>query len=189
MILYWLACTDLVLQVLHHGSLRVKSSLFTFERKVSPLLLLPTGCGVSGHLLWRMNVSDPSFADFLVGFFSSKIAADIGPLILLIFAGVLAGGCVYIYFLYAKPPSLGIGILLIARSTASSNRAVSPWKKSTRHTAFTSLLGSPPRGSLPAGSKPPDEKAQSTKREKSFTPRRFRGRSEVVAVWHTRCRV
>lgn len=37
--------------------------------------------------------------DFLVGFFSSKIAADIGPLILLIFAGVLVFGCVYIYLM------------------------------------------------------------------------------------------
>ncbi|KAI5450929.1 hypothetical protein NCC49_002669 [Naganishia albida] len=39
---------------------------------------------------------------------ASKIAADIGPLILLIFAGVLAGGCVYIYFFLIESSGLAL---------------------------------------------------------------------------------
>lgn len=40
-----------------------------------------------------------SATDFLLGFFSPRIANDIGPLILLIFTGVLTFGFVYIYFM------------------------------------------------------------------------------------------
>ncbi len=45
---------------------------------------------------------------FSCRYFSSKIAAQIGPLILLIFAGVLAYGMVYIYFMLPETAGLSL---------------------------------------------------------------------------------
>lgn len=51
--------------------------------------------------------SPPSrFWNFLLSFFAPKIAADIGPLILLIFAGVLIFGAVYVLCVVLHLPPL-----------------------------------------------------------------------------------
>ena len=44
--------------------------------------------------------------NFLLGFFSPRIANDIGPLILLIFFGMLGFGYVYVYFFIPETKGL-----------------------------------------------------------------------------------
>ncbi|KAJ9108189.1 hypothetical protein QFC20_003552 [Naganishia adeliensis] len=68
--------------------------------EIFPLHVRAQGVAAATATNWLWN--------FLVGFFSSKIAADIGPLILLIFAGVLAFGCVYIYFFLIESSGLAL---------------------------------------------------------------------------------
>lgn len=113
------------MRVTRQDGLRTQANIWLGIR-VSLLLQRPTGYGVRHRnacvpfpsLTANQPVSSP---DFLLGFFSSKIAAKIGeadgnrmgnvgweklteiyfagPLILLIFAGVLTYGAVYIYFM------------------------------------------------------------------------------------------
>ncbi|KAJ9105826.1 hypothetical protein QFC19_003394 [Naganishia cerealis] len=68
--------------------------------EIFPLHVRAQGVAAATATNWLWN--------FLTGFFSSKIAADIGPLICLIFAGVLAAGCVYIYFFLIESSGLAL---------------------------------------------------------------------------------
>ncbi|KAJ9115407.1 hypothetical protein QFC22_005164 [Naganishia vaughanmartiniae] len=88
--------------------------------------------GLSGHFLLaatgtpESELTGSNIRDFLVGFFSSKIAADIGPLILLIFGGVLIFGCVYIYFML--PETSGLALEEIDEMYTLK---IQPWKSSS----------------------------------------------------------
>ncbi|KAJ9116258.1 hypothetical protein QFC24_006773 [Naganishia onofrii] len=83
-----------------------------------PLHVRAQGVAVATATNWLWN--------FLVGFFSSKIAADIGPLILLIFAGVLVFGCVYIYLML--PETSGLALEEIDEMYTLH---IKPWKSSS----------------------------------------------------------
>ncbi|KAH8113463.1 sugar transporter [Phellopilus nigrolimitatus] len=63
--------------------------------------------------------------NFLLSFFSPRIAADIGPLILLIFAGMLAFGYVYVYLFI--PEVKGLSLEEVDELYRSGVR---PWKSS-----------------------------------------------------------
>ncbi|KAA1478057.1 general substrate transporter [Dentipellis sp. KUC8613] len=65
-----------------------------------PLRVRPKSIALGSATNWLWN--------FLLSFFSPRIAADIGPLILLIFFGMLVFGYVYVYFMIPETKGLSL---------------------------------------------------------------------------------
>jgi len=94
-----------------------------------PLRVRPKSIALGSATNWLWN--------FLLGFFSPDIAADIGPLITLIFFGMLVFGVVYVYLLV--PETKGLSLEEVDEMYRSG---VTPWnstKWEPSHTHFKRL--------------------------------------------------
>ncbi|KIY64491.1 general substrate transporter [Cylindrobasidium torrendii FP15055 ss-10] len=83
-----------------------------------PLRIRPKSIALGSATNWLWN--------FLLSFFSPRIADDIGPLILLIFCGVLVFGWFYVYFFI--PETKGLSLEEVDEMYRAN---VKPWRSST----------------------------------------------------------